>query len=212
MERKSLEELKRYRKMLYTIDMVNGFVRKGILSDLSIKDAIPEQTKLIERFIKEQQGIGFVRDEHTLNAIEFKTFPKHCVIGSGEELLVDELRGYESYGIDYPKNSTSAMFANNMMIDLEHLENLEEVVGCGCLTHICVPNFLIPLKCYFNQQNRDVKVFVVKDATRTLKNEYESYNEEISYYLMEQNGIHVVKDLEELEIEEKRLGLYLGGK
>jgi nicotinamidase-related amidase len=205
-------ELQELRKIIYNIDMVNGFVREGALHDTSIEESIPEQERLLKKFNGEKQGIAFIKDNHKLGCAEFNRFPVHCVTGTTEAVLVDELLPYEKDAIVYLKNSTSAMFAPNMIRDLERMENLVEVVGTGCLTHICVPNFLIPLKNYFDQMNRDVKVFAVKKAIANLNTEARNYQDECAYYMMENNGIIVVENLEELEEKENSMGLGLKRK
>lgn len=204
-----MKELQDLKKIIYNIDMVNGFVREGALADKTIDKTVPEQIRLINKFLKEEQGISFIKDSHSKGCVEFNTFPEHCLIGTKESELIDELLPFEDKALVYLKNSTSAMFAPNMMDDLLKMENLVEVVGTGCLTHICVPNFLIPLKCYFNQINRDVKVFAVKKAIGNLDTKEKQYQDDAVYYLMESNGIIVVEDLEELEEKEKTLGLII---
>lgn len=210
MNREKIEKLKEYRKMLYTIDMVNGFVNMGALHDKHIRGTIPEQIKLIEKFRKEREGIAFIKDCHTKDSIEFKNYPPHCIVGTKEALLVPELQPYEKDAFGYPKNSTSAMFAPNMITDLDAMKNLEEVVGVGCCTDICVMNFLIPLKNYFNQQNRDVTIFAVKKAMDTFHiSELHDRTEytKMAYAMMEQAGIILVDDINELI--KREMGLVL---
>lgn len=205
-----LKELKEYRKMLYIIDMVNGFTKEGALHDPRILNAVPEQLNLLEKFKSEKEGISFIKDSHEKGCVEFKTFPEHCVKGTSEAELISELKPYENMSHIYLKNSTSAMFAKGMINDLKNMQNLKEVVGCGCLTDVCVPNFLIPLKNFFNEINKDVAVFLVKNATET----YNSPTHDRDYYtkiacdLMAQSGVIIVDNLEELEEKEKQYGLY----
>lgn len=208
-----LNELKEYRKMLYIIDMVNGFTKEGVLHDSSILNAVPEQLRLLEKFKHEQEGVSIIKDSHEKESIEFKTFPEHCVKGTSEAELISELKPYENTSHIYLKNSTSAMFAKGMLQDLNKMENLKEVVGCGCLTDVCVPNFLIPLKNFFNEMNRDVKVFLVKKATETYDSPIHNrdYYTEIAISLMKQSGIVVVNNLKELEEKEKQYGLHKKG-
>lgn len=214
MQNKRLEELKQYKKMLYVVDMVKGFVTEGPMHDEYIAHTIDEQIKIIEKFKKEQEGIAFIKDNHLKDAIEFKSFPPHCIIGTSEAELVEELQKYEKESLIYPKNSTSAFTAPNVVSDISEMENLEEVVGVGCCTDICVPNFLIPLKNFFNQINKDVEVFVVRNATETYDapNHNRDYYNKIAYELMEQAGIIVVEDIEELEKEEQKIFMKKEGK
>ena len=210
MRNEQIEKLKEYKKMLYVVDMVNGFVNEGVLHDKHIGKTIPEQIKLIEKMKEEKEGISFIKDCHQKDSIEFKTFPEHCLKGTSESLLVKELQPYEKDALVYEKNSTSAMFAPHMLEDLNLLENLEEVIGVGCCTDICDLNFFIPLKNYFNQLNRDVTIFAVKNAMDTYHIEKIHDREEytnMSYKLMEQAGIILVEDIEELKEKEQIMGI-----
>ena len=210
MNDKRVKELKEYKKMLYVIDMVNGFVNEGILHDKHIRGAIPEQVKLVEKMKKENEGIAFIKECHGEGSVEFNNFPPHCIKGTSEAELVDELKKYEDDGLEYLKNSTSAMFAPKMMENLRVMENLEEVIGVGCCTDICVMNFLIPLKNYFNQLNRNVDIYAVKKAIDTYHiegvHDREEY-ERMAYMLMEQAGIIVVDDINKLIKRENKKGL-----
>ena len=208
MREKQIKELKEYKKMLYVVDMVNGFVNEGVLHDKHIRETIPEQIKLIEKMKEEGEGLAFIKECHGKDSTEFKNFLPHCIKGTSEAELVPELQLYEDKAIVYLKNSTSAMFAPNMMNDLVAMENLEEIIGIGCCTDICVMNFLIPLKNYFNQMNRDIAIFVVKRATDTYHipgvHDREEH-ENMAYKLMKQAGIIVVDDINELiKTEEKK--------
>lgn len=200
-------ELKDLQKVLYNIDMVKGFAKEGKISDKGIMEAVSEQIKLIEKFRKENQGLGIIKDNHTKYSTELKRFPEHCLKDTEESEIIDELKKYEKDTLIYLKNSTSAIFAPNMIEDLHAMKNLKMVVGTGCLTHICVPNFLIPLKNFFDEYNRDVAVFAVKDAISNINSDERRYQDEIAYYMMQQNGIIVVENLEELECKEQEMGL-----
>ena len=99
------------------------------------------------------------------------------------------------------------MFAPGLVRDIEKMDNLNEVVVCGCCTDICVLNFVIPLKNYFNQVDKDVKIYVVENATETYgapNHNREEYNE-MAYKLIKQSGVEVVKNLRELEEKEQLL-------
>ena len=204
------KKLKEYTKMLYIVDMVNGFVNEGILHDKHIQKIIPEQIKLIKKIIEEGEGLAFIKDCHTKNSLEFNDFLEHCLEGTTESILVPELLPYENESLVYYKNSTNAMFAPNMIEDLNTMENLEEVIAVGCCTDICVLNFLITLKTYFNQLNRDIKIIAIKNAMDTyhLKEIHEREEwTEIAYKLLQLNGILLVDDINKLLKTEEKMGL-----
>ncbi len=198
--------------MLYVIDMINGFVRTGNLHDKHIALTIPEQIKILKYFKKNRQGIGFMRDEHTMNSVEFMNFLLHSVVKSGEELLVTELQPYVEGALDYPKNATMGIFAPNVIDEINAMKNLKVVVIVGCCTDICVLNNALAIKNYFNQNNCDVQVFVVRKATDTYDipgvHDREHF-EKIAYELMAQAGIIVVDDFNELLKRKEEMGLVL---
>lgn len=201
--------MKNYYKVGYFVDMVNGFVYEGAMHDEYISRTEEEQVKLIESLLKENQGVALIGEWHPEDSTEFLTYPMHCVAGTSEAEFVDNLKKYEDKAMVYRKNSTNAIFAPGMLDDLEKMKDLKEVIVCGCCTDICVLHFVLSLKTYFNQMNRNVKIFVVESATETYgapNHNRDEYNE-IGYRLMKQNGVEVVKDLKELQKRENELGL-----
>ena len=198
--------MQKHKKVLYIVDMVNGFINEGVMHDEYISHTIDEQISLIKKFKKEKEVIAFIKDNHKETCSEFAIFPKHCIIGTSEADLIDELKKYEENALVYTKNSTSAMFAPGLVSDIEKATNLKEIVVCGCCTDICILNFVIPLKNYFNQMDRNINIYVIENATETYDsaNHNRSEYNQMAYKLMKQAGIEVVKNLKELENKEKQ--------
>ena len=108
--------------------------------------------------------------------------------------MIDELKPYEENALVYEKNSTSTMFANNFINDLEKMKKLREVIITGCCTDICVLNLAIPLTNYYDQNNKNVDVIVRSDLVETYgapNHDRDEYNE-MSFKLMRQAGIKVL--------------------
>ena len=105
---KTKEELQ---ELLIVVDMINGFIKEGNMADSTINHITPKIIKLIEMFIEKGEGVAFIRDAHKMDATEFKKFLIHCLEGTSESELIDELKPYEEYGLTYKKNSTSTMVA-----------------------------------------------------------------------------------------------------
>lgn len=190
--KKELEELK---QLLIVVDMVNGFVRKGAMADPKIAKIIPEQLRLIKMILAKKEGLAFIKDAHELDCREFERFPIHCVIGTEEAELVDELKPYEKEALVYRKNSTSAIFAPNFMDDIKRMKNLKEVIVTGCCTDICDMNLAIPLQNYFDQNNQKVDIVIPTNAVETYDAPYHNRDEytEMAYKFFEQSGIQLVK-------------------
>lgn len=198
---KNLKEIEDY---LLVIDMVNGFVKEGPLADPYISRLIPLQQRLIEYYMRNaKREVAFVKESHNLNSKEFKDFPPHCIAGTEEAMLVEELIKYENKARQYLKNSTSVLFAPNFLDDLEKLKNLKRLIITGCCTDICVLNAAIPLVNYFNQNDKDVEVVVPQDLVETYDiphiHEREDYNN-LAFTLMKQAGVNteMPKDIQKV--------------
>ncbi len=190
---KRKEELE---KLLVVVDMVNGFVKSGVMSDEYINHITPGLIKLINKTLEEDEAVAFIKDTHDVDSTEFKKFPPHCIKGSGEEELIDELKLYEKDALVYEKNSTSTMYANNFINDLEKMKKLKEVIITGCCSDICVLNLAIPLTNYYDEYNRNVDVIVRSDLIETYNSDThnrDDYNE-MSLKLMKQAGIKITKE------------------
>lgn len=186
--------IEKVEKILIVVDMINGFVKEGAMADKYIANIVPNIIKLVEEYNTDNQGVIFIKDSHEKNSIEFSSYPEHCLKGTIESELIDELKEYEENAmLVFEKNSTSALFAENFIQSIDKMKNLKEVVIVGCCTDICVLNLAIPLKNYFNQKNRNVKIIVPKNAVETYNSEThnrEEYNE-IAFKLLNMSGIIV---------------------
>ncbi len=201
--------MKNYTKLAYIIDMVEGFVYEGAMHDEYIAHTEDEQVKLIKSMLNEKEGVAYIGEWHSEDSIEFTSFPPHCKIGTKEVDFVQSLKQFEDNVLIYRKNSTNGIFAPGLMEDLDKMTNLKEIIVGGCCTDICVLHFVLSLKTYLNQENRNIKIFVVESMTETYdapNHNRDEYNE-LAYRLMSQNGIEIVKDLKQLKEREEKLGL-----
>lgn len=191
-------KLSQHKKLIIVVDMINGFVTEGPLADHDIAKIVPEVTRVIDQTIEEGGLVAFVKDSHHLNSKEFESFPPHCIKGTKEAELIDELKPYEDFGlgISYEKNSTSTIFAKGFLEDIESMTKLEEIVIVGCCTDICITNLAIPLKNYLNEIDRDIRIIVPENAVETFNNQWHDRNEWnlMALAMMKQSGVKVVKE------------------
>ena len=201
---KEIKNLKVYKKVLIVVDMVNGFVREGALADKHIEGTINNQVALIKKYQEEGNLVIFIKDTHTKTSTEHDRFggALHCIEGTKEAELVDEIKPFEGNDntITLEKNSTSYIWAENKkdgynFVDvLNNLENVEEIEVVGCCTDICITNGVLPMMNYFDQKNKRVQVTLYKDAIDTFEipgvHDREKY-EEAAYMLLKQQGAKV---------------------
>lgn len=191
-----MKDLNKITRMAVVVDMVNGFVKYGAMHDKSIANIIPAQIKLLDKMQGEEDIIAIVKDTHEKDCMEFKTYPEHCVKGSGEENLVDELSKFENQdSLVYEKNSTDVTNVPEFFEDIKKMPNLKEIVVVGCCTDICVLNAAISMRTYFNQEDMDIQIVMPKDCVETYNAPVHPQNEynDMAYKLIGQSGVKVVE-------------------
>ena len=193
-----VKNLNVYNKALIGVDMVNGFVREGALHDDNIARVIPRQIELIREYQNVGELVIFIQDTHTEESTEHKRFPDyHCLKGSGEEEVVDELKTFTILDntICIPKNNTSFMEAQPFRDVMEEASNIKEFDIVGCCTDICICNGPMGLACYLDEHNRDSVIRVHKDAVATFAEDNRQNYVDAAYLLMKQQGIQLVKKI-----------------
>jgi nicotinamidase-related amidase len=198
-------------KALYMIDMNNGFVNFGPMSNPKYNDLVPEQLKMIKKFERENELINYILEGHDKNAVEFNSYPAHCIRFTDEAKLIPEFdaeKNYQNAKIYY-KNSINGMLNRNLQDQIRELKNLKEVVFEGVCADLCVMDFARTYARYLDEINKSAKLFVVKKAIDTFDSENHNRDEwmDIALKVMASAGIEVVEDINELEEKEKTLGL-----
>ena len=193
----NIKNLKVYKGMLIVVDMVNGFVTKGDLHDEKIGEVVNRQIELIKEAKEKGHLIVFIKDTHEEHSAEHKRFGKarHCLRGSGEEELIDRLKGFENDPdtISIEKNSTSFMEAPEFRKLVEEATNIKEVDVIGCCTDICVFNGSMGLANYYDEWNREVDIRIHEDAIATFAEAARQNYVEAAKLLAKQQGIQLVK-------------------
>lgn len=182
------------KKLLLIIDMVNGFVKEGALADKQINNITPNIINLINEFTKNNDHIISIQEGHNENSKEFNNFPKHCVLGTEEAELIDELKIFEDNIKTIRKNSTCGFVTEEFLEYMKNNQNnLQEIILCGCCTDLCIINFALPLKNYINEKDLNTKITIHKNCVETYDSQThkrEEYNS-MAFKIMKQNGIDI---------------------
>ena len=207
------EKYEDIKKALYIIDMNNGFVNFGPMSNQEYKKIVPYQLKMIDKFRMENQLVNFILEGHKEDATEFNLYPKHCIMGTDVASLIPELIGEQNKDRTevYYKNSINGMLNHKLQDDIKKLKNLKEIVIEGVCADLCVMDFARTYSRYLDEINKEAKIFVVENAIDTFDAPNHNRVEwlEIARKVMEQAGIIIVPDIEDLERKEKELKLTL---
>ena len=180
--------------ILVVVDMINGFINEGVMHDKRINAITPTIIDLINKFTN--NNTYFIADSHSPNAIEFNTFPKHCVKGTNEELIINELQEFVNDNNLINKNSVNTFFnfyKKNILKD-------NNIYIVGCCSDICVLQFALTLNAYIHEYNLNNKVYVVSDAIDTYNNDNHNSDEYnlMAIKIMSLNGINIINSREVL--------------
>lgn len=190
----SFNELNANETTLVIVDMINGFAREGALCSSRVGTIIPEITKLsIDCDRLHIEKIAFA-DCHTKESSEFRSYPVHCLKGSTEADVVDEIKAASGYKL-ITKNSTNGFIEEEFQKWLGHNENKNTFIIVGDCTDICIQQFALTLKTWFNMKNKESRIIVPINAVETY--DLEMHNAQLTnvmaLYNMIINGIEVVK-------------------
>lgn len=144
--------------VVLVVDMINGFVKDGALADPAIQKAAKPIADLIEQT---QAPAWFITDTHAEDAMEFENFPPHCLKGSEEAQVIDELIPYVKPDHIIEKNAISAIFAPDFGRMLESLPEETDLIVTGCCTDLCVEQLALPLLSWIRQNNQLKKRVIV---------------------------------------------------
>ncbi len=182
--------------IVFVIDMINGFVKEGALADPRINSIVPNLIQLMD-------GMNcrnvFVCDSHPRHTREFDAFAPHCLIGTKEAEVIDELQPYIKRIMK--KNSTNAFHCQDFLSFLEEeMDSYRDIIVTGCCTDLCVLQFVLTLQAWLNEHNKkEYRIIVPKNCVETydIPNVHSAKEwNDISFKMMQMNGILVVDSID----------------
>lgn len=187
------------KSVLFVVDMNNGFCKKGALASERVESIIEDIVEVIEKFKEKNMPIIAFTDCHNDDAVEFKSFPPHCIEGTAEVDIVSEIKAFEKNYTLIKKNSTNAFHEEETQKIINELikNGYENWYITGCVTDICVKQFALTLKTYFNTKNIDMNVIIPKNCVETFDGPGHDADEMNKYSFMEmsQAGIVIIDRL-----------------
>ncbi|HEY8462431.1 MAG TPA: isochorismatase family cysteine hydrolase [Bacillota bacterium] len=193
----SLADLPAPATVLVLMDLINGFSRTGALQSPRVEALIPETVRLIKAC--DQRGIAKIAfaDQHSEASPEFTTYPVHCLAGTGEAEVVAEIKELGGYRL-ISKNSTNGFLEAEFQNWLQENTQITDFIVVGDCTDICIQQFVITLKAWFNGHNQKVRVIVPTNLVDTY--DLGIHNAELlnamALYNMLGNGVEVVQKIE----------------
>lgn len=187
-------ELDKGQTALVVIDMINGFVREGALQSGRVEELVSPVVDLMNRL----KGVPVIifADNHGPDSLEFASYPPHCLKDTAESQVVDEIKENFSYEL-IAKNSTNGFLTCDFQAWLPRHPQIKNFVVAGDCTDICIYQFSVTLKAYFNEHNERARVIVPVNAVDTFDlglHDGDLMNV-VSLCSMIDNGVEVVKGI-----------------
>lgn len=182
--------------MLIIVDIVNGFVREGAMASSRVEDIIPNSAELLRRC--NDAGIVSIAlaDCHSESCAEFSAFPPHCIRGTSESEVVDEIRFVGGYEL-VEKNSTNGFHVEKLRRLIDEHDKVNTFIVVGDCTDICVMQLCLSLKTYFTSADRKCRIVIPADCTETYDSPLHSadFANIAAYKLMSDSGIEFVSSI-----------------
>ena len=180
------------RTAMININTSNGFFKDGPFSSSHMVSAIPNLVRINEYLLHCRRV--FAVDYHSPKSVEFRTFPAHCTTDETCR-IIEELDKFTSSSDVVVKNCANAMFASGFLRWFaDNVDTLDNFILVGAHIDIDIMQLALSLRSYFNERDRNVKIIVVLNATRTFS--AESHNADdfqtFAAYNMLLNGITCV--------------------
>ncbi len=194
-EELDIKDFKKENTAIIVIDMIRGFYDIGSLASNRVGHII-ENLKELNNKTYGFKKVFFI-DYHDETSSEFSSYPKHCIGGTLEAELIEELKPFskeENSKVIY-KNSINGFHAEEFKKWLDKNLKIDNFIVTGVCTDICVETFVISLITYFNEKNLNKKIIVPANCVETfhLGNHHGDLMNLISLYKMKSNGVHIVK-------------------
>lgn len=188
-----LSTLEANKTVLVIIDVINGFVKEGALYSPRNEALI----KPIAELSKKCGEFGILKlafaDTHNKDCLEFEIYPPHCIKGTEESAVVNEIKDY----ILIEKNSTNGFLEDKFKQWLISNNQIDTFIVVGDCTDICISQFATTLKTYFNANNIKSKIIVPEQLVNTFDGglHYADLMHIMALFNMSNNGIELVKNI-----------------
>ena len=183
--------------VLFVVDMVEGFARRGAMASPRVEALIAPIAALAGRC--EAAGIPVVAfaDTHGPDSLELQAYPAHCLRGTEEARLCREIAAAAPKHTVIEKNSTNGFI--EPVFELwrrEHAAATTYLIAGDC-TDICVQQFVLTAKAWHNTRNLPLRLLIPTALTDTFDAPVHPADAlgAISLHLMEAAGAELYSDV-----------------
>ncbi|HSR31179.1 MAG TPA: isochorismatase family protein [Anaerolineae bacterium] len=199
------------RVAVLAVDVTTGFCSEGPLSSPRVGRIVDPIARLFQRaYDLGVRHFLLPQDTHTEDAVEFGSYPAHCVRGTDEPVTVPELRNlpFADLFTTIEKNSISSDIDTELDDWLDSHPEVSTLIVVGDCTDICVYQLAMHLRLRANALNlREVRVLLPVDGVDTFDIPVDVAEEIgamphhgdlihlIFLYSMAENGVEIVAEV-----------------
>lgn len=192
------------------VDVIVGFCDEGPLSSPRV-DRIVEPTARMFEALYERGVRHFIlpQDTHHPEAVEFMSYPPHCVRGTREAETVPELLALPFSGEFkvIEKNALSAFTETELPAWVEEHPEVDTYIVAGDCTDLCTYNLAMHLRMHANARGHHRRVVLVEECVDTYDMPVDTalqlgirphpgdFHHVVFLHHMEQNGVEIVRRL-----------------
>lgn len=191
-----LEELEHDKTSLIIIDLINGFTTEGTLKSQRVESLINEAARVMERCKELSIPTIVFGDCHKADSPEFISYAPHCIEGTSECEIVEEIKALGGYNY-INKNSTNGFIEEKFFEWLCENKAIENFIIIGDCSDICIEQFGVTLKAWFNKNNRFSRIIVPEAIVDTY--DYELHDGDLMHVMalwnMLGNGLEIVNTI-----------------
>lgn len=181
---------------LLIVDMVNGFVKEGALASPNTLAINKHVAALAKKCAEAGMPVCALCDAHSDDSPEFDSYPPHCLEGSQESEITDEIKE-SCNAVRINKGSVNGMLEKEFVDWLEKSE-ADSFIVVGDCTDLCVLQLSNSLKAWFNTKNKKCRVTVPVSLVSTY--DLGSHNAELTslmaLYNMSLNGVEICSNID----------------
>lgn len=192
------------------VDVIVGFCSEGALASERVNRIVAPIARLFtELHDRGVQHFILPQDTHDPDAVEFGSYPPHCVRGTREAETAEGLRDlpFSDEFVIMEKNALSAFMHTDLPgWIMEHPEVTTYIVTGDC-TDLCTYNLAMNLRMDANARQLQRRVMLVEECVDTYDVSVETarevgirphpadFHHVVFLHHMEQNGVEIVRQL-----------------
>ncbi len=193
-----------------SVDIINGFCYEGPLASPRVAALVEPISNLFKR----AYGAGVrnfivTQDAHVPDAVEFESYPPHCIRGTSESKTVATFSSLPFWNLFeiMPKHSLNSAIGTRLDDWLDEHPMVDTFITVGDCTDLCTYQLAMHLKLRGNAANRKTRVILPVDCVDTYDLPVDiareigamPHNGDLMHliflYNMALNGVEVVKSI-----------------